>query len=95
MSTSSKAQLRAVVFIAFFCPVLAVADDWIATLESLVNSVVGRVFPIIAFYYCGEAFVFWLQNRPDARDKLKSVAIGTVALFAINGIWAWLRSQVR
>jgi|GEM_PF-3342440 len=76
-------------------PSIAFGGNFEGSLQSLVNGVVGRILPVIAFFYAGEAAIHWIQNKPDAKDKASRVAVGTIALLGINGVWSWLQSHVR
>ena len=76
-------------------PVIAFAADFEATLTSLVTGVVGRILPIFALYACGETALAFAQDRPEAKDKAKTVAVGVVALLGINAVWAWLKGQIK
>jgi len=76
-------------------PNYAFAGNFEGSLQSLINGVVGRILPLIAFFYAGEAAIQWIQNKPDAKDKASRVAVGTIALLGINGVWSWLQSHVR
>ena len=83
------------VFISIVLPASAMAASFEGTLQSLVNSVLSRILPLFALFYVGEAALTWIQNRPEAKDKATRVAVGTVALLGVNGVWSWLQSQIR
>jgi hypothetical protein len=74
---------------------LAFAASFEGSIQSLVNSVLTRILPMIALYYVGETALAYIQNKPDAKDKVGRVSVGTIALLGINGVWAWLQSHVR
>ncbi|OFZ56274.1 MAG: hypothetical protein A2428_15545 [Bdellovibrionales bacterium RIFOXYC1_FULL_54_43] len=76
-------------------PSLAYAADFEATLTSLVTAVLGRIMPIFALYHCGETALAFAQDKPEAKDKAKTVAIGVVALLGVNAVWAFLRAQLK
>ena len=76
-------------------PTSAFAVGFESSLQSLVNGVLGKIMPLIALYYVGEAAVSYIQSRPDAKDKVGRVAVGSIALLGVNGVWAWLQSHVR
>lgn len=80
---------------SLFLTLPAQAASFENSLQSLVNGVVGRILPIIAFFYAAEAAICWIQNKPEAKDKATRVAVGTIALLGINGVWSWLQSHVR
>lgn len=82
-------------YLVFFLPVTAQAANFESTLQSLVTSFVGRILPIVALGYVGKSVFSHVQGHPDARRESIQVALGVVALLGINGLWAWLKSQVR
>lgn len=92
---SQGSFLRLAQMSTILLPSYAFAGNFEGSLQSLVNGVVGRILPLIAFFYAGEAAIHWIQNKPDAKDKASRVAVGTIALLGINGVWSWLQSHVR
>lgn len=76
-------------------PALAGAANLESSLESLVSSVVGRILPILALGYLGKNIFGHIQGDPNAKRETANVAIAVVALLGINGVWTWLKSQVR
>lgn len=76
-------------------PALSYGANFEATLESLVNSVVSRILPILALGYVGKNIFCHIQGDPNAKRETAQVAVAVVALLGIQGVWAWLRSQVR
>jgi len=81
--------------LALIVPGSVLAASFESSLQSLVNGIVGRILPLVAFYYAGEAAVHWIQNRPDSKDRASRVAVGTIALLGINGVWSWLQSHIK
>lgn len=82
-------------FILAISPAVARAANFESSLESLVSATVGRILPIIALGYVGKNIFGHIQGDPNAKKDTASIAIGVVALLGINGVWAWLKSQVR
>lgn len=89
-----KSRIELVIAATLF-PVLSYGANFEATLESLVNSVVARILPILALGYVGKNIFAHVQGDPNAKKETAQVAIAVVALLGIQGVWAWLRSQVR
>lgn len=83
------------VFLFWLTPVIALAANFEASLDSLVSATVGRILPTIALGYVGKNIFGHIQGDPNAKRETASVAIAVVALLGINGVWAWLKSQVR
>lgn len=82
-------------YVALLFPISAPAANLESSLESLVSSVVGRILPILALGYLGKNIFGHIQGDPNAKRETANVAIAVVALLGINGVWAWLKSQVR
>lgn len=76
-------------------PQIAMAANFEATIQSLVSSFVGRILPILALGYVGKNIFSHIQGNPDARRESVQVAIAVVALLGIQGVWTWLKAQVR
>jgi hypothetical protein len=76
-------------------PLVCEAANFEATLESLVNSIVSRILPILSLGYVGKNIFSHVQGDPNAKRETAQVAVAVVALLGIQGVWAWLRSQVR
>jgi hypothetical protein len=82
-------------YLLFLLPNLAQAEDLESSLKSLVSSLVGRILPTLALGYLGKNIFGHIQGDPNAKRETASIAIAIVALLCINGVWAWLRSQVK
>lgn len=89
-----KSRIQFLIFGILF-PALSYGANFEATLESLVNSVVARILPILALGYVGKNIFAHIQGDPNAKKETAQVAIAVVALLGIQGVWSWLRSQVR
>jgi len=76
-------------------PKTLLAADLYASLESLVSAVVGKILPILALGYVGKNIFGHIQSDPNAKKETPNIAIAVVALLGINGVWAWLKTQVR
>lgn len=81
--------------ILFLLPLEAKAANFESSLEALVSSVVGKILPILALGYVGKNIFGHIQGDPNAKKETANVAIAVVALLGINGVWTWLKSQVR
>jgi len=84
----------AIVFIALI-PNISMAASFESTLQSLVGSITGRILPILALGYVGKNIFSHVQGDPNAKKETAQVVVAVVALLGINGVWAWLQSQVR
>jgi hypothetical protein len=89
-----KSRIQIISFGAFF-PAVTYGANFEATLESLVNSVVSRLLPILALGYVGKNIFGHIQGDPNSKRETAQVAVAVVALLGIQGVWSWLRSQVR
>lgn len=89
-----KSRSQLLIFLGLY-PIYSYGANFEATLESLVNSVVARILPILALGYVGKNIFAHVQGDPNAKRETAQVAIAVVALLGIQGVWAWLRSQVR
>ena len=76
-------------------PKLAIAADFIGSLQNLVTSFVSHILPILALGYVGKNIFAHVQGDPNAKRETAQVVIAVVALLGINGVWAWLSAQVR
>jgi hypothetical protein len=76
-------------------PLLAEGASFEATLESLVNSIVSRILPILSLGYVGKNIFTHIQGDPNAKRETAQVVVAVVALLGIQGVWSWLRAQVR
>ena len=80
---------------------LLVSSSWAnaanieSSLQSLVNSVLTRIFPSFALYYVGHTAILYIQDKPEARDRAGKVALGVIALLGVTGVWSWLQGNVR
>lgn len=74
---------------------IAQAENFESSLQSLVTALTGRILPILALGYVGKNIFGHIQGDPNAKRETAHVAIAVVALMGINGVWSWLRSQVR
>lgn len=83
------------IFLGLAIPLIAEAANFEATLESLVNSIVSRILPILALGYVGKNIFAHIQGDPNAKKETAQVVVAAVALLGIQGVWSWLRSQVR
>lgn len=83
------------IYYLFLIPSLAQAEDLESTLKNLVNSIVGRILPVLALGYLGKNIFGHIQGDPNAKRDTAGIAVAIVALLCINGVWAWLRSQVK
>lgn len=90
----TNVRLKALTVTMALAPITAHAD-FESSLQGIVNFVITRIMPVIALYYFAEAIFFQLAHRPDAKDRIKSAMFGAIALFGVNGLWLWLKSQVR
>lgn len=79
----------------FLTPLAAEASSFEATLESLVNSIVSRILPILSLGYVGKNIFSHVQGDPNAKRETAQVVVAVVALLGIQGVWSWLRAQVR
>lgn len=93
-SILARLRARALIATMALAPITAHAD-FESSLQGIVNFVITRIMPVIALYYFAEAIFFQLAHRPDAKDRIKSAIFGAIALFGVNGLWLWLKSQVR
>lgn len=87
--------LKFTLFTILLAPNLAHAANFEASIQSLVNAFVGKILPILALGYVGKNIFTHIQGDPEARRESVQVAIAVVALLGINGVWAWLRGNVR
>ena len=76
-------------------PLLTEGASFEATLESLVNSIVSRILPILSLGYVGKNIFSHIQGDPNAKRETAQVVVAVVALLGIQGVWSWLRAQVR
>jgi hypothetical protein len=83
------------IYFALVFPAHAHAASLESSLEALVSSLVGRLLPILALGYLGKNIFGHIQGDPNAKRETANVAIAIVALLGINGVWTWLKSQVR
>ena len=84
-----------ILILGIFYPAISQGANFEATLESLVNSVVSRLLPILALGYVGKNIFGHIQGDQNAKRETAQVAVAVVALLGIQGVWSWLRSQVR
>lgn len=83
------------VYLLFFVPGIAFAANLEASLENLVNALLTRILPILALGYLGKNIFGHIQGDPEAKRQTPSIVISIIALLGINGVWAWLKAQVR
>ena len=87
--------MRFLFYAALLLPLEVEAANLEASLESLVSSVVGRILPILALGYVGKNIFGHIQGDPNAKRETATVVIAVVALLGIQGVWAWIKAQVR
>lgn len=75
-------------------PSIAFAD-FSSSLQSLVTGVFGGIFPAILMYEAGIAGIAFAKRKPDAKEKAEAVAIGTIAVLGINGVWSYMKSHIK
>lgn len=82
---------RIVIFLLF--PEVAFAD-FPSSLTALATGVVSLIFPAILMYEAGKAGLAFARKQPDAKEKMEHVALGTVIVLGINGVWAFIKRYV-
>jgi hypothetical protein len=79
-------------------PILPSDDVFAASfedsLQSLVSAVIGKIMPICALPFVAKTTFGYVKGDPMAVQQSSMVA-GGGALLGINGLWAFLQSQVR
>jgi hypothetical protein len=88
-------RYRYYIYLFWLTPIFALAADFESSLQSLVSSVVGRILPILALGYVGKNIFGHIQGDPNAKKDTANIAIAVVALLGINGVWQWLKGQVK
>ncbi len=81
-----KRLMCRVLCFVIFLPTFAYAD-FDGSLQAMADWTIGRIFPIGAFFFCGDAAYAFIRKAPDYKEKIQHAAIGTVALAGIHGIW--------
>jgi hypothetical protein len=76
-------------------PAHAWAGSFEGTLQNLVNALVSKILPILAFGYLGKNVFAHIQGSPIAKDETIRVVIAIACLLGINSLWSYIQSQVR
>ena len=92
MNIKSKVDAQ-LVLILFLLPEMAFAD-FPGNLMALAKGVVTLVFPAILLYEAGKAGIAFAKKQPDAKEKAEHVALGTVIVLGINGVWSFITNYI-
>lgn len=87
--------MKTLFYLMLLIPLEVEAANFESTLENLVGSVVGRILPILALGYVAKNIFGHIQGDPNAKRETATVVIAVVALLGIQGVWAWIKAQVR
>lgn len=88
------ASVKVFGLIGLMVPTIARAD-LPGSIQSLVTGFISGILPACLMYEAAKSGLCVARKTPDARDRVEAVAIGTLLVLGINGVWAFLKGHVK